>query len=76
MSEDAARAAVERLRNDEGFRERVMSVEDVDARLALLVEEGYDCTAGEFEAQTCALTDEALDLVTGAGDGTEHHHML
>jgi predicted ribosomally synthesized peptide with nif11-like leader len=74
MSEDAARAAAERLRNDEGFRQRVLSVEDVDARLAVLVAEGYDCTAGELESRACALTDEALDVVTGAGD--EHHHML
>jgi len=73
MSEDAARAAVERMKNDAGFRERVMSVEDVDARLAALVAEGYDCTTGELEAQACALTDEALDAVTGAGDGGAHH---
>jgi predicted ribosomally synthesized peptide with nif11-like leader len=80
MSKDAARAAVERMKDDEAFRERVMSVDDVDTRLAVLVEEGYDCTIGELEEQACALTDEALDFVSGSSglsDGsTGQHHLL
>ncbi len=76
MSEDAARAAAERLRGDERFRARVQSVEDVDQRLAVLVDEGYDCTIGELEDQACALSDDALDVVTGAGLSGDEHHLL
>jgi predicted ribosomally synthesized peptide with nif11-like leader len=76
MSEEAARAAAERMQDDEEFRGRVLSTPDLDARLAVLVEAGYDCTSAELEARTCALTDEALDLVTGAGVGGGEHHIL
>jgi predicted ribosomally synthesized peptide with nif11-like leader len=81
MSDDAARAAVERMKTDEAFRERVASAADVDARLSLLIEEGYDCASGELEMRSCALSDDALDFVSGSellgpSAGSEPHHLL
>ena len=37
MSEDQARAFIEKMKSDEAFRARVMAEEDVDARMALIV---------------------------------------
>lgn len=77
MSDDAARAAIARMKVDAAFHARVRAADGVDARLALLVEEGYECSAGEFEAQACELSDDALDFVSGADQpGAGAHHLL
>jgi len=50
MSEEQAKACVERIKSDEAFRARVMAEEDVEARMALIVAEGFDCSAAEIGA--------------------------
>jgi predicted ribosomally synthesized peptide with nif11-like leader len=60
MSEEAAKAFVERAKSDAEFRDRVMGVEGREERLALIREEGFDCTAEEISAQGHPLADEEL----------------
>jgi len=50
MSEDQAKAFVEKMKSDEDFRAKVMAEEDMDARMALIVAEGFDCSAEEIGA--------------------------
>jgi predicted ribosomally synthesized peptide with nif11-like leader len=50
MSEDQAKAFVEKMKSDEAFRAKVMAEEDVEARMALIVAEGFDCSAEEIGA--------------------------
>jgi predicted ribosomally synthesized peptide with nif11-like leader len=64
VSQDAARAFIERVKTDEEFRARVLTVADADGRLQLVRSEGYDCSAEEIEA-LAALSDEDLRAVTG-----------
>ena len=68
MSEEQAKACVEKLKSDEAFRARVMAVEDVDARMALIGAEGFDCSAAEIGALQ-ELADLDLSAVVG-GSGS------
>jgi len=66
MSEDQAKAFVEKMKSDEAFRAKVMAEEDVEARMALIVAEGFDCSAEEIGALQ-ELGDAELDGVAGGG---------
>jgi len=48
MSEDQAKAFIEKMKSDDAFRARVMAEEDVEARMALIGAEGFDCSAAEI----------------------------
>ena len=50
MSEEAAQAFIERMKSDEDVRARVLAEEDVEARLALIGAEGFDCSVAEIGA--------------------------
>jgi predicted ribosomally synthesized peptide with nif11-like leader len=69
MSEDQARAFVERMKSDEAFRAKVMAEEDVEARLALIHAEGFDCSVEEIAALQ-ELDDAELDAVAGGSWGS------
>ena len=64
MSEDRARAFVEKMKSDDAFRDKVMAEEDVEARMALIGAEGFDCSAEEIGALQ-ELGDAELDGVAG-----------
>ena len=64
MSEQAAQAFIERMKSDADFRAKVMAEEDVEARLALIGAEGFDCSAAEIGALQ-ELGDAELDAVAG-----------
>ena len=65
MSQESAKALIERLESDEEFRARVLAADGAEARLELVRAEGYDCSAEEIAALGAALPDEALGSVTG-----------
>ena len=50
MSEDQAKAFVEKMKSDDAFRAKVMAEEGVEARMALIGAEGFDCSAEEIGA--------------------------
>ena len=66
MSEDQAKAFVEKMKSDEAFRAKVMAEEDVEARMALIGAEGFDCSAEEIGALQ-ELGEAELDGVAGGG---------
>ena len=68
MSVDQAKAFIEKMKSDEAFRARVMAEEDVEARLALIGAEGFDCSAEEIGALQ-ELGDAELAGVAGGGSG-------
>ena len=65
MSEEAAQAFIERMKSDEDFRAKVMAEEDMDARMALIVAEGFDCSAEEIGALQELGEAELSEAVTG-----------
>jgi len=66
MSEDQAKAFVEKMKSDEAFCAKVMAEEDVEARMALIGAEGFDCSAEEIGSLQ-ELGDAELSGVTGGG---------
>ena len=71
MSEEQAKACVEKLKSDEAFRARVMTAGGVDARMALIVAEGFDCSAEEIRSLE-ELGEAELNEVTGGGGAREN----
>lgn len=67
MTGHATKALLERLKTDSAFRERVLQVADVEARLALVRSEGFDVTAEELTLEAVRLSDEQLAQAVGAG---------
>ena len=67
MSEQAAQAFLERMKSDADFRAKVTAEEDVEARLALIVAEGFDCSAEEIGALQ-ELGEAELSGVVGGGE--------
>jgi len=64
MSEEQAQAFVEKMKRDEAFRAKVMAEEGVEARMALIGAEGFDCSAEEIAALQ-ELGDAELSGVAG-----------
>ncbi len=65
MSAEQAHAVIERMKSDGAFRARVMAVEGVSARMAIMRAEGFACSAVEISEVSGALTDSELAGVTG-----------
>ncbi len=69
MSLDQARAFIEKMRSDEAFRNRIMAIEDVGARLVAASEAGFHFTEAEVKSVQCELSDDDLDKAAGgSGD--------
>ena len=67
MSDQAAQAFIERAKGDEAFRHRVMAIDDVGQRMALIRAQGFDCTADEIQARGHPLSDVEMDRESGGG---------
>jgi predicted ribosomally synthesized peptide with nif11-like leader len=48
MSVEQAKAFIEKMKTDEAFREKVMSIEDAAGRIACIQSEGFECTEEEI----------------------------
>jgi len=65
MSQESAKAFVERMKSEEKFRSTILAIEDVSARAKLIHAEGFDCSAEEIDAAASELSDEEMAGVTG-----------
>ncbi len=70
MSLDQARAFVEKMKSDEAFRDRILAIEDVDARLAAASSAGFQFTETEVKEVQSELSDAELDSAAGGGGAT------
>ena len=57
MSVEQAKAFIERMKTDEAFREKIMATETPEARLSVIKDAGFECTAEEIN--------EAADIGIG-----------
>ena len=73
MSQEHARACVERMKTDETFRAKVLGGVDAASRMQVVGAEGFACSAEEIEAAGAELSDADLETVAGGfanfGDG-------
>jgi predicted ribosomally synthesized peptide with nif11-like leader len=58
MSLEQAKAYIEKIKSDTAFRERVMAIGDIEARMALVKEAGFNCTADEIRELQSQLQSE------------------
>jgi predicted ribosomally synthesized peptide with nif11-like leader len=49
MSQEQAKAFLERMRNDEEFNGAVLRMEDAETKMAFIQREGYEFTTEELE---------------------------
>mgnify|MGYP006291018715 CR=1 FL=1 len=69
MSVEQAKAFIERMKTDEAFREKVMSIEDAASRIACIQGEGFDCTAEEINEVS---QEDSSQLAGGGRMGYSH----
>lgn len=65
MGLEAAKELIEKMKSDGDFRKKVMQVDDVDARMQLINDEGYSCTLEEIKEASEPLSDDDLGEVAG-----------
>ena len=65
MSLDQARAFIEKMKSDEAFRDRIVAIEGIDARLAAARDAGFQVTEAEVKEVQSELTDDELDAAAG-----------
>ena len=71
MSAASAKAFLEKVQADEGFKHKLTALEDGQARLKLAKEAGFDFTPEELAGAKAeiGLSDEELDAVAGGCGG-------
>jgi len=65
MSAVSAKAFIERLRQDKGFRSRLAAAKDMAGIVAMARSEGFNCTEPETGAALAGLTPADLDHICG-----------
>ena len=71
MSKEAAQAFIEKMKSDHAFRARVLAEEGVEARMALIGAEGFDCSVAEIGAlQELSEADLSGSVTGGEVPGT------
>jgi len=68
MSQEQAHEFIEKMKIDAGFSERIMALDDPQARLQMIHDEGFDCSAEEIDAVSAELSKTELDEVAAGGE--------
>lgn len=67
MSIESAKMFLEKIKNDEAFKNKVASLDSKEKRVDFIKAEGFDFTEEEFNQVRRELTPEALDEAAGGG---------
>ena len=69
MSEEQLKAFLEKVKDDTALREKIKSVSDVDAVLAIAKETGFAITADDIQSMKSSseLSEDELEKATGGG---------
>jgi predicted ribosomally synthesized peptide with nif11-like leader len=65
MSIESAKAFLEKIKNDEDFRNSVGEITTTEQRMEFVKKAGFDFTKEEIEKFTSELSDEELENVAG-----------
>lgn len=65
MSKKAAKAFFEKMRTDEAFRTKVISVKDDEDRMTVINAEGFNCTLEEIHAIEHEMSEKDMDKICG-----------
>jgi predicted ribosomally synthesized peptide with nif11-like leader len=64
MSLESAKSFIERMKNDEDFRKKVVECKSSEARKAFALKEGFDFSVHDLKACTGELSEEELNNVS------------
>jgi len=64
MSQQAAKAFLEKMKTDQAFADQVMAIDEMAERLRFINAEGFDCTMEELSREM-ELTEQELEAVAG-----------
>lgn len=70
MSREAARAFVEKMKQDAAFRKKVLRAENNDERQRLIEDQGFDCSMDEIRELQGEIEGKDLEDIAG---GWEHN---
>lgn len=65
MSEQSARAFLEKMSQDEKYRENILAIEDVNQRLQRIKDDGFEFDQEDIISVHNRLTDQDLSSVSG-----------
>ena len=65
MSIESAKALIEKMKTDEGFRNKAEAIKDSDEFVSFAKSEGFDCTQDEIKQVSEELSDQELDAAAG-----------
>lgn len=65
MNLEVAKVVIEKLKADDSFRSKVMAAEDLEGRMKLIHDEGFDCNLEEIKEVVKNLSDDDLESVAG-----------
>jgi predicted ribosomally synthesized peptide with nif11-like leader len=65
MSLEKAKELISTMNHDEAFKERVMAIEDLDARMAYVNGAGFHCTLSEIQQVQQELKEEEIEGEAG-----------
>lgn len=71
MSQEAARKLIERMKTDKEFRDKINSPAEVQERMKLVQESGFDCTLQEIRDVQAEISDSELNGVAGGAKGPD-----
>ncbi|KAA6232572.1 Nif11-like leader peptide family natural product precursor [Chlorobium phaeovibrioides] len=70
MSVEQAKAFIEKMKTDEAFREKIMTIKSLKDRLSAIHAAGYDCAAEEINESNAANPSAVESAVGGWTGGT------
>jgi predicted ribosomally synthesized peptide with nif11-like leader len=71
MSLEQAKLFMEKMKTDEAFRAKIMSVQGVSERLQMANSEGYDFTEEEIKTVLAELGDAVVEGIAGGAGGDD-----
>ncbi|MFO7803591.1 MAG: Nif11-like leader peptide family natural product precursor [Desulfovermiculus sp.] len=74
MSIEQAQAAIEKMKQDQQFREKIMALETLEERVSQLKAEGFDCTVDELRSMYTQMSEEELEGIA-AGTWCTRYEM-
>ena len=69
MSMEQVKAFIKKMKSDKEFSERIMAIEDPDARFQAIAEAGFDFTKEELTETGKEIDEADLEQVSGSGEG-------
>ena len=69
MSMEQVKAFIKKMKSDEAFSKRIMTIQDTDARFQAILEAGFDFTMEELGETGKEIDEAELEAISGGSEG-------